>query len=160
MYCSDRHTAASWAIFHASSLAVRVFLLLVLPALVMVRVPCVAAQTTPLAGTSASPEAPPLSGAQEQARRLATALTGKRESAVIVEKASPLGIPADQTRRLGQRMVIRLFVWRHVDVRLVGGEQTFVSPVDEASITAPEDAGRPVFRPASQAAVAVEVLAE
>jgi hypothetical protein len=144
----------------ATSLVSRFVLLLVLPALVLLYQPLVLAQTTAPAGTADSQDAPPLTKAQEQARQLATALTDKRETTIGPENLPALGILADQTMHLGKRLVIPLFAWQGIEIRFVGGEQTFASPVDEASDTAPEDAGRPLFLPASQAAVGVEATGE
>jgi hypothetical protein len=135
---------------------VRRFVLLVLPALVMLHASLALAQTASSANTADSQDAPPLTTAQEQARQLATALTGKGEATVFPENLQALGILADQTMHLGKRLVIPLFAWHGVEIRFVGGEQTFASPVDEAAATVPEDAGRPLFLPASQTAVGVE----
>ena len=160
MYFRPRQMVADPVRSRSSALVGHILLLLVLPALVTIRGPSVAAQTATPAGPADSQDASSLTAAQEEARQLATALTGKRKSAGGAEKISPLSVIADQTMRLGKRVVLRRFAWKNVDVRLVGGEQTFASPVDEASATASEDAGRPVFLPASQAAVAIEVLGE
>jgi hypothetical protein len=78
----------------------------------------------------------------------------------VAEKIPALGIIVEQSTRLGQRTVIRLFVWGNIEVQLVGGEQTFASPVDETVVTVSEAAGRPVFLPASPTAVAVEALSK
>jgi hypothetical protein len=141
----------------AAFLVSRFVLLLVLPALVLLHTPLVLAQTTSSADSADSQDAPPLTTAQEQARQLATALTGKGEATVFPENLPALGILADRTMHLGKRLVIPLFAWHGVEIRFVGGEQTFASPVDEAAATAPEEAGRPLFLPASQTAVGVEV---
>jgi hypothetical protein len=155
---SSRHwrPIAPYDISRAAFLVSRFVLLLVLPALVMLHEPLVLAQTTSSAGTADSQDAPPLTTAQEQARQLATALTGTREASVVPENLPALGILADQARRLGRRLVIPLFAWHGIEIRFVGGEQTFASPVDEASAAAPEEAGRPSFPPATQATVGVE----
>jgi hypothetical protein len=161
MYSRHCRPRASYDILRATSLVSRFILLLVLPALVMLHEPLVMAQTTSSVGTADSQDAPSLTTAQEQARQLATALTtGKREATVVPENLPALGLLADQTMRLGKRLVIPLFAWHGIEIRFVGGEQTFASPVDEASTTAPEDTGRPSFLPASQAAMGVEVTGE
>jgi hypothetical protein len=131
-----------------------------LPTLVILHAPLALAQTPSSTNTADSQDAPPLTTAQEQARQLATALTGTRETGVFPENLPALGILADQTMRLGKRLVLPLFAWHGIEIRFVGGEQTFASPVDEASTTAPAETGRPSFLPAAQTAVGVEATGE
>jgi hypothetical protein len=122
----------------------------------MLHASLVLAQTPSSADTADSQDVPPLTTGQEQARQLATALTGKREATVLPENLQALGLLADRTMHLGKRLVIPLFTWHGIEIRFVGGEQTFASPVAEAATTAPEDTGRPLFLPAAPTAVGVE----
>jgi hypothetical protein len=100
----------------------------------------------------------PLTTAQEQARQLATVLVETQSSAATTARRTPLGVVPDRAVRLGTRVVQPLFTLWDLEVWLVGGEQTIASPVADDGETVEEDAQRPLFIPASKAAVAVEML--
>jgi hypothetical protein len=62
--------------------------------------------------------------------------------------------------RPGTRVILPIFTGPGVEGRLVSGEQTFVSPVEEEGAIVAEDARRPLFLPAAKAALAFELLVE
>jgi hypothetical protein len=100
-----------------------------------------------------------LTTAQQQARQLATVLIGAREPSTIATPKTPLEVITEQTMRLGNRAIVPLFVSSGLEGRLVGGRQTFTSPVDYGPSTAKNDARRPLFIPASEEAMmALEIL--
>jgi hypothetical protein len=118
------------------------------------------AQTSPRPETVDGNESQPLTAAQEKARQLAVALHNERESRAETAAAASPGIVVEQPPAPGQRPVVPLFAAKGIEGRLVGGQQTLASPVTEISAGAAADANRPMFMPATQAAVAVEVLFE
>jgi len=118
------------------------------------------AQVEALAEISEETESLPLTTAQEQARQLATVLIERREATPAAGKRTPLGVVFDQPVQLGRRVVVPIFAVQSVQGRIVSGEQTFASPVEDEGATVKEDARRPLFLPASTAAIAVEVLVE
>ncbi|MGQ4810005.1 hypothetical protein NKDENANG_03448 [Candidatus Entotheonellaceae bacterium PAL068K] len=100
-----------------------------------------------------------LTVAQREARQLATILMGEREVATASAPKTLLRVLTEQTLRLGGRASLQLFVTTHLEGRLVGGRQTFASPVDHAPSSVQEDARRPRLLPTSQAMIALEILA-
>ena len=105
-------------------------------------------------------ELPPLTAAQQEARQLATVLIGKKQPVTTATiPKTPFVLLAEQSLRPGKRLVIVLFTWRHGQTRLVSGQQTFVSPIDEvASISA--GARRSIPAHMADIALAVEVLVD
>jgi hypothetical protein len=103
-------------------------------------------------------ESLPLTAAQEQARQLATALEGTQEVAPATVKRTPLEIVFDRAVRLGTRVVLPVFTAWGIEGRVVSGEQTLASPVEDDGATEEEDARRPLFVPASKTSLAFEVL--
>jgi hypothetical protein len=91
---------------------------------------------------------------------LAVALRNERAPHAETAQTTPLEITVEQPLALGQRPVLPLFATEHVEGRLVGGQQTLISPVAQTSTGAAADANRPMFMPATEAAVAVEMLFE
>jgi hypothetical protein len=141
-----------------SALAVVCFLLSVFPASVTAQIPASPSASSTFVDMPESEEFLSLTTAQQKAKQLATILIGKRETSTISTQKTPLGIIAEQTMHLGRRIVLPLFVASHLEGRLTGGRQTFVSPVDNASTTAKEDARRPLFLSASETIIAVEIV--
>ena len=129
------------------------------PGPLLAQVPDAGSQVEALVGMSDAAESLPLTTAQEQARQLATALAGTPDAAPTSKRRTLLGIVTEQPVRLGTRVVLPLLTGPGVEGRLVSGEQTFASPVEEG-VTVAEDAQRPLFLPAAKAAVAVELLVE
>jgi hypothetical protein len=117
-------------------------------------------QVEALADISEETESLPLTTAQEQARQLATVLVETRRTPPAAGKRTPLGVVFDQPVQLGNRVIVPIFSVQSVEGRIVSGEQTFASPVEDAGATVTEDAWRPLFLPASKAAIAVEILVE
>lgn len=99
-----------------------------------------------------------LTAAQREAQQLATALgngeAARRESPVQI----PLPLVPEQVLQPGKRLIITLFRTPHLEARLLGGMQTFASPVETTADTARDDARRPRFLPAEQGAMALEIL--
>jgi hypothetical protein len=141
-----------------SALAVVCFLFSVFPASVTAQLPASPSPSSTLVDVPESEELLSLTTAQQKAKQLATILIGKRETSTISTKKTPLGMIAEQTMHLGRRVALPLFVSSHLEGRVVGGRQTFVSPVDNASATAKEDARRPLFLSASETIIAVEIV--
>jgi hypothetical protein len=129
-------------------------------ALLMGRVSLAAAQPGPSLETHNDEEAQPLTPAQQEARQLAMILSNKPESQRGATAANSASITVDQPLRLGSRSVMPLFALQGVEGRLVGGQQTFASPVEQVSPSVAEDANRPLFVPATQAVIAVDILVE
>jgi hypothetical protein len=100
----------------------------------------------------------PLTTAQEQARQLATVLVETQGAAATAAKRTPLGVVIDQAVQPGTRVILPLFTLWGLEVRLVSGEQTLASPVEDDGETVAEDARRPLFIPASKTAFAVDML--
>jgi hypothetical protein len=100
---------------------------------------------------------PPLTSAQQAAKQLAAALESDRKPATAPPPRSPVVALSDQVLPYGQRLVIVLYTSDHVEVRLVQGAATLVSPVDDLSV-ASTDARRPVLAQSEDGAMAVEVL--
>jgi hypothetical protein len=100
----------------------------------------------------------PLTTAQEQARQLATGLVETPGSATPAARHTPLAVVIDQAMQPGTRVILPLLILWGLEVRLVSGEQTLASPVEDDGETVEEDARRPLFIPASKTAVAVEML--
>ena len=116
-------------------------------------------QVEALIETSDAGESLPLPTAQEQARQLATVLVGAPDAAPASERRTPLGVVAEQPLRPGTRVILPIYTGPGIEGRVVSGEQTFASPVEEGTTVA-EDAQRPLFLPASKAALAFELLVE
>lgn len=102
----------------------------------------------------------PLTTAQEQAKQLATVLIATQEAAPSAKRSSLLGVVTDQAMRPGTRVVLPLFTAQGIEGRLVSAEQTFASPVEDDGVTVTVDARRPLFLPASNTALAFEILVE
>jgi hypothetical protein len=114
-----------------------------------------------LVETSDTAESLPLTTAQEQARQLATVLVEQRQTAPASERRTPLGVITDQSMRPGTRVILPVFTGPGVEGRLVSGEQTFASPVEDGEdAVVVEDAQRPLFLPAAKAALGFELLVE
>jgi hypothetical protein len=113
-----------------------------------------------VAATAEEMESPPLTTAQEQARQLATALGETQSVAPATAKRTPLEVVFDRAVRLGTRAVLPIFTAWSMEGRIVSGEQTLASPVEDDQITEEEDARRPLFVPASTTSLAVEVVAK
>jgi hypothetical protein len=106
-------------------------------------------------------ESLPLTTAQEQARRLATVLVGgKSHTAPAAERRTLLGVITDQPLRPGTRVILPIFTGQGIEGRLVSGEQTFTSPVEDEGATVEEDARRPLFLPAAKSTLSFELLVE
>jgi len=101
-------------------------------------------------------EHPRLTPAQAEAQRLATQLLGEQRGFQAAIK-TPLEVVPEEGMYLGKRSVIVLFVTQGIEGRLLGGRQTFASPIN-ISAAVVVDAQRPAFIPASQALIAVEML--
>jgi hypothetical protein len=99
-----------------------------------------------------------LTAAQREARQLATTLGGEREARQASPVQVPLPLVPEQVLQPGRRLIITIFRTPHLEARLLGGVQTFASPVATTADTARNDARRPQFLPAEQGAVALEVL--
>ena len=108
----------------------------------------------------ASQETVPLTAAQKEAKQLATALAGTPTPQADTSKAGPLTVILEQPLSPGQRPMVPVFFVGSMEGRFVGGQQTLASPVAPEPSHTVEDANRPMFIPASQAAVAVELLIE
>jgi hypothetical protein len=117
-------------------------------------------QVEALAAISEETESLPLTTAQEQARQLATVLVETPGATPATGKRTPLGVVFDQPVQPGTRVIVPIFAVQGVEGRIVSGEQTFASPVEEDGATVTEDARRPLFLPASKTAIAVEILVE
>lgn len=137
-----------------------VVLLLCLPSLLLAQAAGNRSQIEALIATADEAESLPLTTAQGQARQLATVLLETQSTSSTTAKRTPLGIITEQAVYPGMRVILPLFTWQSVEARLVSGEQTFASPVDGAGATETADARRPLFIPASNAAIALEVLAK
>jgi hypothetical protein len=125
----------------------------------LAQAPGAGSQVEALIETPDAAESLPLTTAQEQARQLATALAGTPDAASTAKRRALLGVVTEQPIRLGTRVILPLVTGPGIEGRLVSGEQTFASPVEEG-VTVAEDAQRPLFLPAAKAAVAVELLVE
>jgi hypothetical protein len=101
-----------------------------------------------------------LTPAREQARQLAITLRNEREFYSATAATVPLGLVVQPPSAPRQRPVVTLFVIQGVEGRVVGGQYTLLSPVAQTSSEAEADAQRPMFVPATQAAIATEVLFE
>jgi hypothetical protein len=128
------------------------------PALLPGQAPPAWAQTSPGQETLDSNESQPLTAGQEEARQLARALGHSRELSAETAETAQSGIAVEQPQ-VPRRPVVSLFITQGVEGRLVGGQYTLASPVAEISEAA-ADANRPMFVPATQAAVGAEVLFE
>jgi hypothetical protein len=122
-----------------------------------------ASTATPLYAQDSSDveELPPLTTAQQEARALATVLIGQKGSATTPPPipATPLELFSEQVLRPGKRLVVILGTWQGGQVRLVSGQQTFVSPID-ATLPILTKHRLPPLEPGEDTAVAIEVLAE
>lgn len=117
----------------------------------------------PSSGSAASQdeELTALTPAQKSARQLATALSREQHSSAKPAQTLPLDILAEQTLRLGNRLILPLFATTHLEGRFLGGRQTFASPVAHAASEDEEDAKRPLFIPsAEETFMALEILAK
>jgi hypothetical protein len=72
----------------------------------------------------------------------------------------PSSITVEPPPLPGRRPAVHLFAILGMDVWLMGGQYTLNSPVAETSSGAAADANRPLFMPATQAEIAVEVRSE
>jgi hypothetical protein len=118
-------------------------------------------QVEALTETSDTAESLPLTTAQEQARQLATVLVGGQpRAAPTAERRTLFGVITDQPLRPGTRVILPIFTGQGIEGRLVSGEQTFTSPVEEEGTTAQEDARRPLFLPAAKSTLSFELLVE
>jgi hypothetical protein len=113
-----------------------------------------------LVETSDTAESLPLTTAQEQARQLATVLVGRSATAPASGRRTPLGVITDQPLRPGTRVILPIFTGQGIEGRLVSGEQTFTSPVEDDGATVEEDARRPLFLPAAKSTLSFELLVE
>jgi hypothetical protein len=113
-----------------------------------------------VAATAEEMESLPLTTAQEQARQLATALGKTQGVAPATAKRTPLEVVFDRAVRLGTRAVLPVFTAWGMEGRIVSGEQTLASPVEDGGTTEEEDARRTLFVPASTTSLAFEVLVE
>jgi hypothetical protein len=145
---------------YLSPFAALFFLLHVFPAGAVAQMSTPSSRSAPPLQASDSEEFAPLTVPQQKARQLATILIGKRETPIAPTQKTPLRVIAEQAMRLGKRTIIPLFVLSHLEGRLVGGRQTFAFSLDRISSVAKEDARRPLFLPASQAIMALEVVAK
>jgi hypothetical protein len=118
------------------------------------------AQTTPRPELSDAHESPPLTAVQEEARQLVGALRAERAPRAETAPAAPQRIVVEPPPAEGERPVILHVAIRAVAWRLVGGEQTLRSPVAETTAATAADANRPLFLPATHAAVAADMLFE
>lgn len=66
----------------------------------------------------------------------------------------------EQVMRPGTRVILPLFTTRSIEGRLVSAEQTLASPVEDDGATVNGEARRPLFVPASNTALALEILVE
>lgn len=123
-------------------------------------VPMVRAQARSLSESGEPQDSLPLTQAQEEARQLAIALTNERDSGGRAASAIPLSITVEPALAPGQRPVLPLFQAVGMEGRLLGGQQTLASPVEATSANTVDDANRPLFVPATEAAVAVDLLFE
>jgi hypothetical protein len=117
-------------------------------------------QVEALTDISEEAESLPLTTAQEHARQLATVLVESPGATPATAKRMSLGVVLDQPVQPGRRVIVPIFAVQGVEGRIVSGEQTFASPVEDEGGTVREDARRPLFIPASTTAIAVEVLVE
>lgn len=99
-----------------------------------------------------------LTPAQREAQSLAAALGGGREARRTAPIQVPLAIVPDQVLQPGKRLIVTLLTTSHLEARLIGGVQTFASPVEPTAATARREARRPLFLPAEQSAVALQIL--
>jgi hypothetical protein len=131
------------------------------PALLLAQTAGTDSQVEALVETPDTAESLPLTTAQEQARQLATVLVGgKSHTAPAAERRTLLGVITAQPLRPGTRVILPIFTGQGVEGRLVSGEQTFTSPVEEEGTTVQEDARRPLFLPAAKTALSFELLVE
>ena len=131
-----------------------------LPGPLLAQMPDAGSRVEALVETSDTAESLPLTTAQEQARQLATVLGERPQTAPASERRTLLGVITDQTMRPGTRVILPIFTGPGIEGRLVSGEQTFASPVEEEDAVVAEDARRPLFLPAAKAALAFELLVE
>jgi hypothetical protein len=142
------------------SLTVLWLFLVGLPGPLLAQMAGAGSQVEALIETSDAAESLPLTTAQKQARQLATVLAEKPVTAPASERRAPLGVITDQGMRPGTRVIVPIFTGPGMEGRLVSGEQTFASPVEEEGAIVAEDARRPLFLPAAKAALAFELLVE
>ncbi len=100
---------------------------------------------------------PGLTDAQQAAKQLAATLEAENSYAPVSRSRAPLVNLTAPSGGLGQRLVRVLYTSERVEVRVVRGRHTLVSPVDDVAAIS-TDARRPNLPQPDDGAMAVEVL--
>lgn len=124
-------------------------------ALAQERVPA-AAPNTPAETVVNEDESLPLTDAQQAAKQLVSTLEQERTAAAPPASRSAV-MPLSEPGLTYKRFMVKIYTTDHVDVVMMGGRPTLISPVD--SVTADEtDARRPTLIHTEDGAIAIGVF--
>jgi hypothetical protein len=146
MHFPVQHALSPLMAVHALRWVVLLFFLLC-------RLSIAAAEASPVPQPStsetaaATEELPPLTATQQEAQALASVLLGEQEPANAPASPTSLDLRGEQPLRPGKQLYIFLFSWLGLRVYLVSGQQTFVSPVDDATLVATDSRSTDLTRP-------------